>query len=184
MNRLKELRKEKKLTQEELAGEIGVSKITILRWENGERQIKPDKAQKLADHFGVPVGYLLGYESDNQLIHSLTEKISKMSGEEASAFAFTDEGELLAELMYEAEKRKEQRRDKKFRAFVKFLKENIIILSDEEIENFFNMLMVSSLNSGAKKELYSKIADEDFNKAVDFLESIGYKMFFDKSFLD
>ena len=61
MNRLKELRKEKKLTQEELAGEIGVSKITILRWENGERQIKPDKAQALADYFGVPDSYLYGY---------------------------------------------------------------------------------------------------------------------------
>ena len=61
MNRLKELRKEKKLTQEELASEIGVSKITILRWENGERQIKPDKVQALADYFGVSVGYLLGY---------------------------------------------------------------------------------------------------------------------------
>ena len=61
MNRLKELRKEKKLTQEELAGEIGVSKITILRWENGERQIKPDKAQALADYFGISTSYLLGY---------------------------------------------------------------------------------------------------------------------------
>ena len=61
MNRLKELRKEKKLTQEELAGEIGVSKITILRWENGERQIKPDKTQALADYFGVSTSYLLGY---------------------------------------------------------------------------------------------------------------------------
>ena len=61
MNRLKELRKEKKLTQEELAGEIGVSKITILRWENGERQIKPDKAKELAKYFNVSVGYLLGY---------------------------------------------------------------------------------------------------------------------------
>ncbi|HFI0038793.1 TPA: helix-turn-helix domain-containing protein [Streptococcus suis] len=65
MNRLKELRKEKKLTQEELASEIGVSKITILRWENGERQIKPDKAQALADHFGVSVGYLLGFSSES-----------------------------------------------------------------------------------------------------------------------
>ena len=61
MNKLKELRQEKKLTQEELAGEIGVSKITILRWENGERQIKPDKAQALADYFEVSVGYLHGY---------------------------------------------------------------------------------------------------------------------------
>lgn len=61
MNRLKELRKEKKLTQKELADKINVSKITVLRWENGERQIKPDKAQQLADFFGVSVGYLLGY---------------------------------------------------------------------------------------------------------------------------
>lgn len=61
MNRLKELRKEKKLTQEELASEIGVSKITILRRENGERQIKSDKAQALADYFEVNLAYLLGF---------------------------------------------------------------------------------------------------------------------------
>ena len=29
--------------------------------ENGENQIKPEKAQQLADYFGVSVGYLLGY---------------------------------------------------------------------------------------------------------------------------
>ena len=62
MNRLKELRKEKWLTQVELANIVNVSKITVLRWENEERQIKPDKAQQLADYFGVSVGYLLGYE--------------------------------------------------------------------------------------------------------------------------
>ena len=61
MNRLKELRKQKKLTQQGLADEISVSKITILRWENGERQIKEEKAQQLADYFGVSIGYLLGY---------------------------------------------------------------------------------------------------------------------------
>lgn len=61
MNRLKELRKQKGLTQQGLADKISVSKITILRWENEERQIKPEKAQQLADYFGVSVGYLLGY---------------------------------------------------------------------------------------------------------------------------
>ena len=40
MNRLKELHKDRKLTQAQLADKIGVSKITILRWENNERQIK------------------------------------------------------------------------------------------------------------------------------------------------
>lgn len=61
MNRLKELRKEKKLTQQELADAFQVSKRTVQYWENGESQIKPDKAQALADYFGVSVGYLLGY---------------------------------------------------------------------------------------------------------------------------
>lgn len=61
MNRLKELRKQKGLTQQELADEISVSKITILRWENEERQIKTEKVQQLADYFGVSAGYLLGY---------------------------------------------------------------------------------------------------------------------------
>ncbi|MFC5630080.1 MULTISPECIES: helix-turn-helix domain-containing protein [Streptococcus] len=62
MNRLKELRQEKKLSQKELAEKIGVHYRTLQNWENGESQIKPDKAQALADYFGVSVGYLLGYE--------------------------------------------------------------------------------------------------------------------------
>lgn len=65
MNRLKELRKEKKLTQKELAQNIGAGLRTIQTWENGESQIKPDKAQQLADFFGVSVGYLLGYDEFN-----------------------------------------------------------------------------------------------------------------------
>ena len=68
MNRLKELRKQKGLTQQGLADEISVSKITVLRWENEERQIKPEKAQKLADYFGVSVGYLLGYNDNLDMV--------------------------------------------------------------------------------------------------------------------
>lgn len=80
MNRLKELRKEKKLTQQELADTFQVSKRTVQYWENGESQIKPDKAQALADHFGVPVGYLLGYEDKeyrNALAHGIIEPDKK-----------------------------------------------------------------------------------------------------------
>lgn len=66
MNRLKELRQEKKLSQKEIALELQVPLRTYQRWENGESQIKPDKAQALADYFGVSVGYLLGYETERQ----------------------------------------------------------------------------------------------------------------------
>lgn len=64
MNRLKELRKEKKLTQKELAEETDIPYRTLQRWENGETDIKSDKAEKLADFFGVAVPYLLGFTEE------------------------------------------------------------------------------------------------------------------------
>ena len=62
MNRLKELRQKKGDTQEVVAKAMGVTRRGYQKWENGESQIKPDKAQLLANHFGVSVGHLLGYE--------------------------------------------------------------------------------------------------------------------------
>ncbi|MCK3922843.1 helix-turn-helix transcriptional regulator [Streptococcus suis] len=70
MNRLKELRQDKKLSQKEIALELQVPLRTYQRWENGESQIKPDKAQQLADYFSVHIGYLLGYSlsRENMLV--------------------------------------------------------------------------------------------------------------------
>lgn len=77
MNRLKELRKEKKLSQKEIAKEMSISEKTLSRWENGESQIKPEKAQQLADFFGVSVGYLLGYEDLLDQIEEVDSELSK-----------------------------------------------------------------------------------------------------------
>ena len=76
MNRLKKLRQEKKLSQKELAENIGVHYRTLQNWENGESQIKPEKAQQLADYFEVSVGYLLGY-SDVRFEFEQIEKAIK-----------------------------------------------------------------------------------------------------------
>ena len=75
MNRLKELRKEKKLSQKEIAKEMSISEKTLSRWENGESQIKPEKAQQLADYFGVSAGYLLGYSEYRELEKALDKTI-------------------------------------------------------------------------------------------------------------
>ena len=61
MNKIKQLRKEKKDTQAELANLMGVNVKTISRWEKGEFEIKPAQAKMLADYFGVSETYLLGY---------------------------------------------------------------------------------------------------------------------------
>lgn len=68
MNRLKQLRKEKGLTQQELSEAIAAPARTIQRWENGENQIKANRASQLADYFGVSVGYLLGYEPESEQV--------------------------------------------------------------------------------------------------------------------
>ena len=77
MNRSKELRKEKKITQQEMADTFQVSKRTVLYWESGEKQIKPNKAQELACYFGVSIGYLLGYSDDNREAKSV-EKLESV----------------------------------------------------------------------------------------------------------
>lgn len=80
MNRLRKLRQEKKLTQQELADIAEVSKRTYIYWENGESQIKPDKVEVLADYFGVTEGYLLGYTNNrfgvSQILKAIEEKMS------------------------------------------------------------------------------------------------------------
>lgn len=73
MNRLKELRTSQGMTQLELAEAVSISKRTIQRLENNESQIKPDKAQILADYFGVEVSYLLGCDTDNTFSDLITK---------------------------------------------------------------------------------------------------------------
>ena len=73
MNRLKSLRKKAKKTQQKAADIANVTKRTYIYWEQGERQIKPDKAQLLADYFGVKVSYLLGYDTDNTFSDLITK---------------------------------------------------------------------------------------------------------------
>ena len=85
MNRLKQLRKEKGLTQQELSEVIAVSYRTIQNWENGESQIKTNKVSQLADYFGVSVGYLLGYEPESEQVSNHQKiKICFSNGEELS----------------------------------------------------------------------------------------------------
>ena len=85
MNRLKQLRKEKGLTQQELSEAIVAPARSIQRWENGESQIKRNRADELADFFGVSVGYLLGYEPESEQVSNYQKiKIYFSNGGELS----------------------------------------------------------------------------------------------------
>jgi len=60
--RLKELRTEKGLTCMELGKAIGVSDMSIVRWENKQADVKGEYLITLANFFKVTAGYLLGLE--------------------------------------------------------------------------------------------------------------------------
>ena len=59
-DRLKELRMEKELTQNDVAKFLCVDRVTYTRYENGKRQIMPEDLSKLADFYGVSVDYIMG----------------------------------------------------------------------------------------------------------------------------
>lgn len=60
MLNLKELRKKRKLTQADLAEVIGVSQVTMGRYETGEREMPYETLFQLADYFGVTIDEILG----------------------------------------------------------------------------------------------------------------------------
>lgn len=59
-SRLKSLRLEKKLTQEQLGKKINVTKVSISGYEKGTRTPDLDTLQRIADFFDTSVDYLLG----------------------------------------------------------------------------------------------------------------------------
>ena len=64
MDRLRELRLKKNLTQKELADILDVDRTAIAKYETGASGAKSEVLKKIADYFGVSVDYLLE-RSDN-----------------------------------------------------------------------------------------------------------------------
>lgn len=64
--KLFELRKQKGLSQEELANKVNVSRQTLSKWELGESTPDMEKLTLLSDYFGVSLDELvLGKEKEN-----------------------------------------------------------------------------------------------------------------------
>lgn len=59
-NRLKELRKENKLTQEKLANEINTNKSVICAYEKGKRIIPTPFLYEICSKYNISADYLLG----------------------------------------------------------------------------------------------------------------------------
>jgi len=62
MNNIRNLRKKKGWTQEELGLKLGINKVTVSGYESEKRQPSPDMLMKMADLFGVTTDAILGRE--------------------------------------------------------------------------------------------------------------------------
>lgn len=72
MNRLKQLRKSRGITQAEFADLMGVSKRTVVNWEKYGFS-SADKLEKLARYFDVSISYLLDYNTNNTFSELITK---------------------------------------------------------------------------------------------------------------
>ena len=78
--RIKELRKEKGITQIELADAMGLSKGTVAMWEVGKREANFDTLDKLSVYFQVSVDYLLGRSNDRSQKAYEDDLVERMLG--------------------------------------------------------------------------------------------------------
>lgn len=88
--RIKKLREDAGLTQEELAKKLGVSRPSVGMWENKRSRPRLDKLTQLADLFGVPVSELLGEGTD---VPQPSDYVTLPVAVAAHAGEFTDEFE-------------------------------------------------------------------------------------------
>lgn len=62
--RLKQLRKESRITQEQLANYLQVDQTMVTRMENGERNLNTTLVEKICNLFGCSEKYLMGEEDE------------------------------------------------------------------------------------------------------------------------
>lgn len=143
-NRLKILRTDEGITQEKLAkiineklneNEKPISKMVISNWENNKHTIKPEKAQQLADYFGVSVGYLLGYSDDPKIYDD--EIVME-----------PEEGLII---VHSRERYDKEKQERMFKDFVTFFRDNIIFISDDEILSLYSMVQAANLNNATPR---------------------------------
>ncbi len=78
MNRIKQLREEKRMTQVRLSIELGVSQETVSAYEKGKYYPAFCSLAKLSEIFGVSIDYIMGLTDVRCAIGGLSEKESRV----------------------------------------------------------------------------------------------------------
>ena len=107
--RLKELREEKNLSQNDLAKEINTSQRNIGRWENGTNEPTAGFVVALANYFQCSIDYLLGRTDDFGNVTVQTNGVELTKNEETllryyRALSNTEQAQVAEYTAFLAEK--------------------------------------------------------------------------------
>lgn len=122
---LKQLRKSNKLTQKELAENIGVSEITIRSYESGRRLPNSETLVKLENYFNVSGAYLRGETEEKERMIWDDQEIMQTIHEEIPAQLSSFSAELL--------KQSDKNQKLMFDLFVEL--KSILTLEDEKTKD-------------------------------------------------
>ncbi|WP_247920171.1 helix-turn-helix domain-containing protein [Streptococcus parasanguinis] len=166
-NRLKALRYEKGLTQDELVSELNskiddsekaISKMTISNWENNKHSIKQDKSELLADYFGVSEAYLLGYS----IYRNPIEQILSIQGKDLGNGLKSISQEDLNQLPFKD-------------IFMILLDFHDLALSNDDIDKVIDL--IKSLSGINKKILNNLVTDGGIEKLEKLKDGDFSKLF-------
>ena len=80
--RLKELRRDRRLTQKELGKALFIDDTSISKYENEKAMPENELLQRIADYFGVSIDYLLGRSNETHILVDNENKNSNINLEE------------------------------------------------------------------------------------------------------
>lgn len=95
-NNIKQLRKERRITQDRLANKLGVTGANISKYENNVITPPVEIMCSIADYFGVSVDSLCGREDEGSIsLVGLTEEQADILCELSEAFKSQNNNEIL-----------------------------------------------------------------------------------------
>ena len=92
---IKKFRKERKMTQEQLAEAMGVSVSAVYKWESGQSTPEINLILEIADLFNTSTDVLLGYEWRNNNAASALDRITALTREKEYDEATTEAEKAL-----------------------------------------------------------------------------------------
>lgn len=148
MNRIKMLREEKGMTQQELADKIGGAKSTIAMYEKGDRKPSLEVIVKLSQIFDCTIDYLLGrsnYRNEDDFFGTHLEE-TKQFIEFDLPKEFSED--VIDDFIKRVEKEPIEKFEQELRTFLTQYPENL----KSKVENYIRFMYSYSKNLGIQEQ--------------------------------